>query len=130
MKKLLVAVAAICTAGALAGGVAANPDAGEVVARGFACGILDRDGNTVITTNSVLTQYQNKAVLRCQGDVGGTGPAVYWNFDNTGLSCGMLQFGSTNNWTNKVGYNGLSQLVCTQALGEQGDAAGGAAGLG
>ena len=28
----------------------------------------------------------------------------------------MGQFGSTQNWSNKVGWNGLSQLVCIQAL--------------
>jgi hypothetical protein len=131
MKKLVVAVATVLCAGAvLAGGVSANPDAGTVVAEGFACAVLDADGNTVITTNSKLIEFQNKAVLRCSAEVPAPDAVVVWNFANTGLLCGMLQFGATENWSDKIGLGGLSQLVCTQALPLADAAAGGGAGIG
>ena len=72
MKKLLVALAAVCAAGAvMAGGVSANPDAGTVIRSGFECAVLDGNGNAFITTNSSLTLYANKVVLRCSGNGAG-----------------------------------------------------------
>jgi hypothetical protein len=134
MKKLLVALAAVCAAGVLAGTVSANPDAGTVVASGFGCGILDGNGNTFVTNNSTLTLYANKVVLRCSGDGApylGPNPPRIFTIADTGLTCGMLDFGSTENWTDKVGRNGNSQLVCTILLGQRdGAASGGGAGLG
>ena len=114
MKKLVAIGVAVLAAGVLAIGAGASGDGGTVVASGFSCAILDGNGNSFITTNSTLTVFGSKSVLRCSG-VGdaGAGPwPIYWNFGNTGLSCAMLQFGSTTNWQDKVGYNGLSQLVC------------------
>ena len=47
MKKVLVAVAtAVCAAGLFAGGIAASGDGGTVVDSGFACAILDGNGDT------------------------------------------------------------------------------------
>ena len=115
MKKLVVAAATVfAVAAVVAGGVSAGTG-GKVIAEGFSCGILDGAGGIYITNNSVLTLYQTKAVLQCRGNNGvGANPGpVYWNFGNTGLSCGMLQFGSTTDWSDKVGYNGDSQLTCT-----------------
>jgi hypothetical protein len=132
-KKLLVAVAAVCTAGVLAGGVAANPDAGTVVASGFACGILDGNANVFITTNSTLTLYQNKVVLKCSGDGApylGPNPPKYFTIADTGQTCGLLEFGSTENWTDKVGRNGNSQLVCTILFDGVRSSGSGGAGLG
>ena len=114
MKKLLVAAAALSAAAIFAGGVGANPDAGKIVASGFSCGLIDGQGNFIVTDNSVLTLYQTKAVLRCTGTGAGANPGpVYWNFGNTGAYCGMLEFGITTDWSDKAGYNGNSQLTCT-----------------
>jgi hypothetical protein len=114
MKKLLVAFAALCSAGLLAGGVAANPDAGDVVNHGFECAIYDGNGNIIITTNSTLTQYQNKAVLRCTGDGAPAPNLTYYDFDSTELRCRMRRFGFSRTWVDKVGRNGNSQLTCTK----------------
>ena len=133
MKKLVVAVATVfATAAVVVGVAAANPDAGTVVARGFSCGILDGNGDIFVTTNSELIEYQTKAVLHCSGDGApytGPSPPKFFNFGNTGLSCGMLQFGSTTDWVDKVGRSGNSQLTCKTAI--NGDAAASAgAGIG
>ncbi len=131
MKKLLVALAAVCAAGAvMAGGVSANPDAGTVIDEGFPCAVLDADGNTVITTDSKLILFQNKAVLRCSATVPRPDAVVIWNFANTGLLCNVGEFGSTENWSDKIGLGGLSQLVCTAAVDAAGGPAGGGYGIG
>ena len=111
MKKLVIAVATVCAVAASAVSVAlASSDSGTVVARGFSCAILDGNGSVFVTTNSVLTAYQNRAVLQCEG-YGAPAPfLIHWHYPNTGLSCGMLQYGSTNTWDDKVGRNGNSQL--------------------
>jgi hypothetical protein len=105
-----------------------------VVASGFACGVLDGNGNVFITTDSELIVYSNqqgsKAVVHCTGD-GAPAPALtYFTFANTGLTCGMLQFGSTTDWVDKVGRNGNSQLTCVQALNGADSASSAGAGLG
>ena len=116
MKKLVVALATVLVASAvLVGGVAASGDGGKLVASGFSCGILDGNGSIFITTNSELWEYQSRAVLRCSGSGApytGPNPPKYFNFGNTGLACGMLQFGSTTDWVDKVGRSGSSQLTC------------------
>ena len=115
MKKVVVVlVTLVAFAAVFAGSAASRGDGGELVAKGFSCGILDGNGSIFITSNSELWSYQNRSVLRCSGD-GAAGPPPhpkYFNFGNTGLSCGMLQFGSTTNWTDKVGAAGNSQLTC------------------
>ena len=117
MKKVLVAAAtAVCAAGLFAGGIAASGDGGTVVDSGFACAIYDGNGVLFITTDSTLTEFGSKAVLRCSGVGAPARPAVVFNYANTGVECAMGQYGSTQNWSNKVGWNGLSQLVCTQSL--------------
>jgi hypothetical protein len=129
MKKFVIVAATVFAAAAVfTGGIAAGTG-GKVIAEGFSCGILDGAGGVYVTNNSQLILYQTKAVLRCQGNNGvGANPGpIFWNNGNTGLSCGMLEFGSTTNWSDKVGYNGDSQLTCTQALdARNGDASGGA----
>ena len=126
MKKFVVAVATVfAVAAVLAGGVSAG-SGGTVVDRGFACGVLDHDGNIFITYDSELIVYQTKAVLRCTGNGAGGPGLIHWNFGNTGLSCGMLQFGSTTQWDDKVGYNGNSQLTCIQPLNDANAASSGA----
>ena len=133
MKKLAVAFATLFAVAAVFTGVAMSGDGGKVVAEEFACGILDGNGNVFITTNSVLIEYQDRAVLRCTGDGApytGPNPPKHFNFGNTGLSCGMLQFGSTTNWTDKVGRSGNSQLVCQTDTRNGDDAASAGAGIG
>ena len=112
MKKIIVGLAAVLAAGALAGGVGATADAGKVIASGFACNVLDGNGNGFITERSVLTLYQHRSVLQCQGFGAPAATLTYWNAENTGLSCGMLEFGSTTDWVDKVGTRGSSQLTC------------------
>ncbi len=134
MKKFVVAgvtvLVTMLVAAVFAGGVAARSDGGTLVASGFACGILDASGSVYITTKSELWSFQNRSVLRCQGNNGvGTAPdpgPIYFNFGNTGLSCGMLQFGSTTTWSDKVGYNGDSQLTCYGPANPVAAASGGA----
>ena len=115
MKKLVVALATVFVVAVVFTGVAASGDGGKVVASGFPCGILDGNGSVFITTNSTLIEYQTRAVLQCSGDGApytGPNPPHYFTFAETGLSCGMLQFGSTTNWVDKVGRSGSSQLTC------------------
>lgn len=130
MKKLIVAMVALLAAAAVFTGSVAAGDGGTVVARGFSCGLFDGNGNIMITTNSVLTVYQTKAVLQCSGN-GAPAPALrHFNYGNTGASCGMLQFGSTLQWDDKVGRAGNSQLTCTQPLDSADSASGAGAGIG
>jgi hypothetical protein len=132
MKKLVVAVATMFVAAVLVSTATADTKGGTVVASGFACGILDHNGAVYTTFNSTLTLYDSgKAVLQCSGNNGVGGPGVrHWNFGNTGLSCGMLQFGSTLQWDDQVGYNGNSKLTCTIQDVNAANAAAAGAGLG
>jgi hypothetical protein len=131
MKKLIVAVATVFVAAVFVSVAMANPCGGTVVARGFSCGILDGNGSGFITNNSVLTVFQNKAVLQCEGNGAPATSLRHFNYGNTGLSCGMLEFGSTLQWDDKVGRAGNSQLTCTQAIDSNPDSASSAgAGIG
>ena len=119
MKKLVAALATVvAVAAVMAGAVLANPTSGKVVAEGFSCGVYDGNGSVFVTTNSVLTVYQNKAVLQCSGSSGAPAASLtYFNYGNTGASCGMLEFGSTTRSVqDEVGRNGSSQLQCTVDL--------------
>jgi hypothetical protein len=129
MRKLMAVFAIGASALVLAGGVSANPDAGQVIQAGFDCAILDGNGNSFITTNSTLTLYQNKVVLRC-GGYGAPAPQLtYWTIDNTGLLCNIgFGYGTTANWYDKVGYNGNSQLVCTAPITGRSSASSGGVG--
>lgn len=133
MKKLVLAVVAVLAAATVASGIAMGSGGSTVVAAEFPCGIADGDGNIVITYNSVLTlNSSGKAILQCAGYAGNsTGHLVNWNHDNTGAFCGMLQFGITDTWGDKVGSNGNSQLTCTTWVKDNApDAAGSGAGIG
>ena len=121
MKKLLVAVAVLCTAGALAGSVAANPDAGKVLDSGFECYVIDGNGNLFATQNSTLTLYQAKLVLRCVDDGAPAEKLTYWNYTNWpppdgGGTCGVgsddYEPVATTDWQDKVGRNGNTQVTC------------------
>ena len=126
MKKLVVAVATMFVAAAMVVGISSASDGGTLVASGFSCGILDGNGNVFVTNDSELWAYQTKAVLRCEGDGAPAPSLIHWNFGNTGLTCGMLEFGSTTQWDDKVGRAGNSQLTCTQPLNDANSASSGA----
>lgn len=129
MKKLVAVILAVLATAAFT--TAATASGPTVVASGFACGVLDGNGATFSTTNSVLTLYDSgKVVLKCNGNGAGAPSLTFFNFGNTGLSCGMLQFGSTLDWSNKVGYNGNSQLTCTTFVDDAARASSAGAGLG
>ena len=129
-KKLALAFATVFAVAAVATTVA-SASGPTVVAEGFACGVYDGNGQVFITTNSVLTVYDSgKVVLKCNGNGAGAPALTFYNFANTGASCGMLQFGSTTDWSNKVGYNGNSQLTCTTFVHADVAPSGGGAGIG
>jgi hypothetical protein len=135
MRKLMVAITTVfvvvvaVTAVASAGG-----GGGTVVASGFACGVLDGNGDIFTTTDSEIIVYSNqqgsKAVLHCTGDGAPAPTLTYFTFANTGITCGMLQFGSTTDWVDKVGRNGNSQLTCVQQLDDVASASSAGGGLG
>ena len=131
MKKLVVAVATVFVVAAVLVGGATADRGGTLVDSGFSCGILDGNGNIFVTSNSELWVYQTKAVLRCSGyGAAAVNGPIYFNYGNTGASCGMLQFGSTRDWVDKVGNSGNSQLTCTQFLDAANGAASAGAGIG
>jgi hypothetical protein len=114
-KFIAAAVASAALVGVLAGTVGASGDGGTIIRTGFECAVLDGNGQSFITTNSSLTVFGTKSVMRCTGDGApytGPNPPHYFTFAETGLTCSMAEFGSTENWTDKVGRLGNSQLVC------------------
>jgi hypothetical protein len=135
MKKFLAAAVVVLAASAVAVGIASGSGGGgTVVDEGFACGIFDGNGSIFITTNSQLTVYANqqssKAVLRCSDNGAPAASLTYYNYGNTGASCGMLEFGSTTDWSDKVGRNGNSQLTCTTDLSADRASSSAGAGIG
>ena len=130
-KKIALAFATVLAVAAV-GTTVASASGPTVVASGFACNVFDGNGNLFSTNNSVLTVYDSgKVVLKCNGDGAGAPALTFYNYDNTGVTCGMLQFGSTTDWSNKVGYNGNSQLTCTTFVhADAASASGGGAGIG
>ena len=114
MKRLVVALATMLVVGVAAVGAAFGASGPTVVAEGFPCAVYDGNGVPFVTTNSVLTLYASgKVVLKCQGDGAGAPSLTHFNYGNTGVVCGMLQYGVTTDWSDKVGRNGNSQLTCT-----------------
>jgi hypothetical protein len=125
MKKVVFALATALAVGVVFTGVAVSGNGGEVVDRGFACALLDGNGNAFVTNDSTLTVYQTKAVLRCSGNGAPAEKLTYFDYEGTGLTCGSA-YGSTTDWIDKVGKAGNSQLTCNFALnGEEGAARGG-----
>jgi hypothetical protein len=133
MKKVAVVIATVFAVAAVTVGIAAAGNGGTVVDEGFACGVLDGNGDVFSTDDSTLTVYENshRAVLRCSGWGAPAATLTYFNYENTEITCGS-EFGSTTNWTDKVGRSGNSQLTCIFDLRDnQPDrVAGGSAGLG
>ncbi len=113
MKKVVVLIATMFAVAAVTVGIAAAGNGGTLVDEGFACGVLDGNGEVFVTEDSTLTVYENsrRAVLRCSGWGAPASTLTYFNFENTEMTCGS-EFGSTTNWKDKVGRNGNSQLTC------------------
>lgn len=114
MKRLALVVLLVFVA---AIGVSAATAAGPVDRQeGFLCGVLDGEGNTVATTDSVLIVYASgKVTLHCEasGVSNPSGELVTWNFGNYPAACGLNQYGSTTDWENTVSKLGRSKLNCT-----------------
>jgi hypothetical protein len=112
MKRTALALVTLLAIGVLAStATATGPVASD---QGFACGLFDADGNTVVTSDSFTIWYASgKTYLRCEATVtNDTGQRIEYNFDNTGASCFIGYSGFTTNWKNTIGYNGSSQLTC------------------
>ena len=94
---------------------------------GITCGVLDRDGSVILTTDSRLIHYASgKVTLRCEAD-GTPGSDIVVT---SGFTCGLAQFGFTTDSTNRVGRNGHIQLSCTGFADPNPDAAPAAAASG
>jgi hypothetical protein len=131
-KKLALAFATVLAVAAVATTVA-SASGPTIVAEGFACNVYDGNGNLFVTTNSVVTLYDSgKVVLKCNGNGAGAPSLTYFNFANKGVPCSIPGYGLTNDWSNKVGYNGNSQLTCTTFVhaNDVASASGGTAGIG
>jgi hypothetical protein len=122
MKKLVIAAATVfATAVVATAAYASGPLSDE---SGVPCGVIDRGGGSVLTTDSRLIHYASgKVTLRCiaQGTPGSTIEVT------TGFPCGLGEFGSTTDSSNRVGRNGEIQLSCTGWVDPGADAASAAA---
>ena len=90
MKKLVFAIATVAVVAVTAVAGAYASGGSTVIDRGFACALLDGDGNVIVTNYSVLTLYSSgKLVLQCEASEAGnsTRHLVNWNYANTGLLC-------------------------------------------
>jgi hypothetical protein len=108
MKKLVaVSLTAVAVAAFATTAYATGPISDE---SGVLCGVSDRDGSIILTTDSRLIHYASgKVTLRCEAD-GTPGADIVVT---SGFTCGLAQFGSTTDSTNRVGRNGHIQLSCT-----------------
>ena len=82
------------------------------------CGLFDGEGNVVRigTGHSVQTSSKNQnATHSCKADVTPPpdGRAVIFDFENTGLVCGLDNTGKlSTDWQNVVSAKGKSNLQC------------------
>ncbi len=113
MKKFVAAFAAVVAMAALAVGSASGADGPLFQDSEFLCGVLDRDGSSVLTTNSELTWYASgKVELRCEAS-GTSGNSVV---QTNGFLCGLGPFGLTTESKNVVRRNGGIVLTCSGHL--------------
>jgi hypothetical protein len=114
MKKTLIAVACALALAAflfVPMTVWAN---GAVVIQDFACGLIDGDGNFIVTYGTIEVQNPSgHATLKCHatGVANDTGSAVHWDITNTGVDCGT-SYGSTADWHETVSTSGNATLTC------------------
>ena len=111
MKKgfvALVLAALTLTVGVTVAGARGEPTP-LFEATGVLCGVFDRGGGGVLTTDSYVVQRQNGSVyLRCEAD-GTPGSTIE---TTTGFVCGLGPFGSTTRSKNVVRRDGRIQLEC------------------
>ena len=74
------------------------------------CGLLDGDGNVVISDSFQTVATNNgkgtgKLTCHAANVPNSTGKAVHWDFDNMPMLCGTIS-GATENWKNVVSDNG------------------------
>jgi hypothetical protein len=113
MKKVFVLISALAAAAALTVGVGlAIGSGGPINTAVEGCGVLDANGNVFLTNGTLSVYASGKVTLHCIGQGAGNGSVVTWNNANTGLSCGLYQYGSTNDWNDRVSKSGESQLWC------------------
>ena len=117
MKKFAVSLATAVALAAIAVGSAAGWDPNPIDSQdGFACSLLDRNGNSFVTDTSHFVWYQSgKATLNCNGGrYSGDGTPIYFNYANTGQMCnfGFDGIPPTTDWFDFVHYHGQSTLWC------------------
>lgn len=111
MRKFVAVLATLIVgASVLAGGATADGTSTPLFEdRGFGCGVIDRGGGAVFTTESYIVWRQNGDVyLRCEAD--GTAGATIET--TKGFLCGLGQFGLTTRSVNVVRRAGRIQLEC------------------
>lgn len=111
MKKLIASFAALLAVTAIVAGTAGAEGTPRPLyeASGILCGVIDRGGGFLLTTDSYLVQRQNGNVyLRCEAD-GTPGSTIE---TTRGFGCGLAQFGSTTDSINVVRRAGRVQLEC------------------
>ena len=113
---VLVAVAIAWAAPALADGAHA-----AIVIKDGKAVLLDAHGRGFVTSKyqKVVTQSKNGNVLfklRARGVPNATGGAVHWDYNSTGLRCGVYVEGvgllSTANWRETVSASGNVIFIC------------------
>lgn len=125
MKKLVAVVLTVCAVAAFATtATASGPVYDE---SGILCGVIDRDGGSILTTDSRLIQYASgKVTLRCEAQ-GTPGSNIVVT---EGFLCGLGPFGLTTDSSNRVGKNGHIQLTCTGFAEESAPASASASSVG
>ena len=85
MKKLVALVMVVFAVAAVT--TTATASGPTVVAEGFVVRLLDGNGDTFSTTNSILIAYASgKVVLKCNGDGAAAESLTIFKYENTGSS--------------------------------------------
>lgn len=112
MKRVLAVLAAIVATAAVAVGTAGADGSPNPMLEisGEPCGVLDRDGSGIVTTDMTFVWYQSgKAVLRCQAQ--GTPGSTVVKF--SGFDCSLGPLGTATHSKNVIRREGHIQLLCT-----------------
>lgn len=111
MKKVVAMLATLVASATVAVGIASAEGTPTPLYEdsGFLCGVIDRGGGFLLTTESYLVWRQNGNVyLRCEAN--GTGGSTIET--TTDFLCGLGPFGLTTQSKNVVRRNGRVQLEC------------------
>ena len=104
-------LAIVMAIGSITPALAGVPNMGATIVDGDECGMLDGDGDFVITTDShrVNTNSKNgNAIFKCHAEnvPNNTGKSVQYNMENTGFFCFIPGAGLTADWKEVVSDNG------------------------